>query len=276
MKSLQKKRAAQYIVLIILICMVLLVIFPYIWMLLLSLKSNRELLMTPEHFFPQDPTLSGYQTVIFESPFFYWFRNSAFISVTNTVIIIFTSTLLGYVFAQYEFRGKNVLFMLLISTMMIPAQTTMIPSFLLINSLGFYDSLFALILPAIISPFGVFLSKQYCEEIPKDLLDSARIDGANSFKIYTAIVVPQIRPAIGSLTIFTFLAHWNDYLNPLIYLTSSRKMTLPLAISYFSSNRGTDLSATMAAASLITIPMIIVFILFQKQFVKGISMTGIK
>ena len=133
-----------------------------------------------------------------------------------------------------------------------------------------------MIIPAVVSAFGVYLCRQYCDEIPRELLESARIDGAGHFQVYIHIVIPQIRPAIGSLAIFTFLEIWNDYLNPLLYLSSTNKQTLPLALSFFSSQHQTDLSATMAASALIMIPASIVFIVFQKQFIKGIAMTGMK
>ena len=122
----------------------------------------------------------------------------------------------------------------------------------------------------------MYLCKQYCEEIPRELIESARIDGAGNFRIYWQIVLPQIRPALGALAIFTFLEYWNDYLNPLIYLSSTENMTLPLALSYFSTQHSTNLSATMAAAALIMIPAAIVFIIFQKQFIKGLALTGMK
>lgn len=152
----------------------------------------------------------------------------------------------------------------------------MITTFIIIDEIGLYNSLLALIIPSFVNAFGIYLCKQFCDEIPRELIESAKIDGAGDFLIYRKIVIPQIRPAIGALAIFTFLEYWNDYLNPLIYLSSTDRMTLPLALSYFSTQHSTDLSATMAAASLIMIPAAIVFIAFQKQFIKGISMTGMK
>jgi len=268
-----KSRAIMFAILVI--CSII-VVLPYIWMLANSFKSTKEILTASYELLPKNPTLSGYQKVLFKSPFFSWLANSVIVTGVNTIVVLFTSTLLGYVFAKFEFKGKNFLFNVLMYTMMVPAQVTMITSFLLIDKIGLYDSLLALIIPAIVNAFGVFLCKQHIEEIPKDLLESAKIDGANDFQIYLKIVLPQIRPCIAALAIFTFLQYWNDYLGPLLYLSSADKMTLPLALSYFSSAHTSDVSAIMAAAALIMIPSTIVFLIFQKQFIKGITTTGMK
>jgi ABC-type glycerol-3-phosphate transport system permease component len=260
----------------ILLAASIVVVIPYIWMLSNSFKTTIETLTDPMHIIPQNFTLDGYIKVLTKSPFFHWLGNSVFITCTNTIVILFTSTLVGYLFARFRFRGKDFLFAMLMFTMMVPAQVTMITTFIIIDDIGLYDSVWALIIPSFVNVFGIYLCKQYCEEIPRELIESARIDGAGDFAIYWRIVIPQIRPAIGALAIFTFMEYWNDYLNPLIYLSSTEKMTLPLALSYFSTQHSTDLSATMAASALIMIPAAIVFIIFQKQFIKGMSMTGMK
>ena len=260
----------------ILLAVSIIVVIPYVWMLSNSFKTTIETLTDPMHIIPQDFTLDGYIKVLTKSPFFHWLGNSIFITCTNTLVILFTSTLVGYLFARFRFRGKDFLFAMLMFTMMVPAQVTMITTFIIIDDIGLYNSVWALIIPSFVNVFGIYLCKQYCEEIPRELIESARIDGAGDFAIYWRIVIPQIRPAIGALAIFTFMEYWNDYLNPLIYLSSTEKMTLPLALSYFSTQHSTDLSATMAASALIMIPAAIVFIIFQKQFIKGLSMTGMK
>ena len=260
----------------ILLAVSIIVVIPYIWMLSNSFKTTIETLTDPMHIIPQEFTLDGYIKVLTKSPFFHWLGNSVFITCFNTIVILFTSTLVGYLFARFRFRGRDFLFAMLMFTMMVPAQVTMITTFIIIDDLGLYDSVWALIIPSFVNVFGIYLCKQYCEEIPRELIESARIDGAGDFAIYWRIVIPQIRPAIGALAIFTFMEYWNDYLNPLIYLSSTEKMTLPLALSYFSTQHTTDLSATMAASALIMIPAAVVFIIFQKQFIKGLSMTGMK
>jgi len=268
-----KARAIMFAVLVI--CSII-VVLPYIWMLANSFKSTKEILTASYELLPKKPTTAGYIKVLTKSPFLSWLKNSIIVTGANTIIVIFTSTLLGYIFAKFNFKGKDFLFNVLMYTMMVPAQVTMITSFLLIDSIGLYDNLLALIIPAMVSAFGVYLCKQHIEEIPKDLLESAKIDGANDFQIYWRIVIPQIRPCIAALAIFTFLQYWNDYLGPLLYLSSADKMTLPLALSYFSSAHTSDVSAIMAAAALIMIPSTIVFLIFQKQFIKGITTTGMK
>ena len=267
---------SRVLIFAILLAASIIVVIPYIWMLSNSFKTTIETLTDPMHIIPQHFTLDGYIKVLTKSPFFHWLGNSVFITCFNTIVILFTSTLVGYLFARFRFRGKDFLFAMLMFTMMVPAQVTMITTFIIIDDIGLYDSVWALIIPSFVNVFGIYLCKQYCEEIPRELIESARIDGAGDFAIYWRIVIPQIRPAIGALAIFTFMEYWNDYLNPLIYLSSTEKMTLPLALSYFSTQHTTDLSATMAASALIMIPAAVVFIIFQKQFIKGMSMTGMK
>jgi len=269
-----KKNKIKYLSFIILLFIAIVFIIPYLWMLSNSFKTTKEILINPTNIFPEDFSISGYVKVLSNSPFFSWLKNSLIVTITNTTVVLFTSTLVGFVFAKYQFRGKKILFMILLSTMMIPATTVIIPNFLLINFLNLYDSLGALIIPAFVSAYGIFMCKQFCEDIPDSMIECARLEGASSFYIYFHIILPLLKPAIASLTIFTFLTYWNDYLNPLIMLNKVENMTLPIALSFFASQHATDLSATMAASALIMIPVTIVFVMFQKQFVKGITMTG--
>lgn len=277
MKLKRKKIKPIYIILFIgLFLISLFMILPFFWMLSNSLKSTKEILLDPKHLIPVNFTISGYVKVLTKSPFFYWLRNSLFITITNTTVILLTSTIVGFVFSKFQFRFKKTLFLLVLATMMVPSHTSMIPGFLLINALGLYNTAGALIIPSFVNAFGIFLSKQACDDIPNELIEAARMEGASNWSIYTRIVIPLIRPTIGALTIFTFLNYWNDYLNPLIMINDIKKMTLPLALSYFSSQHTADLSATMAASALIMLPVIAVFLLFQKQFIKGIATTGMK
>ncbi len=280
MSKNKKKRERDFkervIIFFILFAASALVVIPYLWMLSNSFKTSKETITDPNHLIPLEPTLYGYEKVITGSPFFRWLLNSVIVTGVNTAIILFTSTLLGYVFSRYRFKGKQFLFSMLMFTMMVPAQVTMITTFIIIDGIGLYDSILALIIPSFVNAFGIYLCRQFCDEIPRELIECAKVDGAGDFHIYLKIVIPQIRPAIGSLAIFTFLEYWNDYLNPLIYLSSTDRMTLPLALSYFSTQHSTDLSATMAASALIMVPSALMFIVFQKQFIKGISLTGMK
>ena len=272
----KKDRMYRLIMFLILAVMTLIIILPYIWMLSNSFKTTKETLTDPSHLIPVNFTLDGYKSVLFGSPFFKWLGNSLLITCVTAAAVLLTSTMVGYLFSKYRFRGKQFLFMIILATMMVPAQTTMVPSFIIINELGLYDRVWAVIIPACINAFGIYLCKQFCDEIPRELIESAKIDGAGDFKVFFHIVIPQIKPAIGALGIFTFLDSWNDYLHPLLYLASTEKMTLPLALSYFSSQHTSNLSATMAAAALIMVPVGIVFVIFQKQFIMSIALTGMK
>ncbi|MEC0229533.1 carbohydrate ABC transporter permease [Paenibacillus alba] len=251
-------------------------LMPYVWMVLSSLKSNMEIVAGSGGFFPQHPSLDGYRTVLQDTPFMRWLLNSAVTSVVITAVTLFTSALSGYIFAKHQFRGKKLLFILILATMMIPFQVIMIPTYLITAKLGLINHLFAIILPNLVSSYGVFLAKQFIEEIPQDLLDAARIDGAGEFKLMLRIIAPLILPMLSALGIFTFMNSWNNYLWPLIVLNDTSKMTVPLALVYFNGTHMVNYNVVMSAAVLITTPVIIVFLIFQKQFIKGLTMTGMK
>mgnify|MGYP005800756103 FL=1 len=278
MRILKDKKNRKLRIFSFIVLSVLAVFFlaPYFWMLSNSFKSTKEILLHPTNMLPIEFTLSGYEKVLTESPFFSWLGNSLFITIIDTVVVLFTSSIVGLVLSKYKFRLNKVLFYVILITMMMPTAAMMIPNFLLISGLGWYDNIISLIIPMFVSAFGIFLCKQFIDDLPSELFECAMLDNATDFVIYWKIVLPGIRPALGSLTIFTFLTVWNDYQTPLLYLNSTKNMTLPLAMSFFSTQHLNDLSATMAAASLIMIPASIVFIIFQKQFIKGIAMTGMK
>jgi ABC-type glycerol-3-phosphate transport system permease component len=246
---------------------------PYVWMVLLSFKQQKEI-MAANTFLPETWTIQNYIKVFDTVPMANWFVNSVIVACSATVIVLFTSTLVGFVFAKYKFRFKNIIFWFILGTMMVPPQTTMVSSFLLINELGLYDKLPALFIPGMVWGFGIFLCRQFIEDLPDSLCEAALIDGASSFFIYLKIIVPLIRPAMGALGIFTFLMYWNEYMLPLLYINNPQNMTMSLAISFFSTQRTTDVGAIMAAATLVMLPVAIVFLAFQKQFVKSIAMTG--
>ena len=277
MKATRRASQRRAEILIILVMLVVGTIFmmPYIWMILDSFKPMKEIIKG-KSFWPEAFTLKNYNTVISTAPLLAWLKNSVITSVTGTLITLFTSSLAGFVFAKYEFKGKNFLFLFILATMMVPQQATMIPSFLLIQRLGLYDHLTSLILPGMVGGFGIFLCRQFIADIPDDLMDAAQIDGAGDMYIYANLILPLITPAISALAIFTFLEKWNDYLGPLLYLSKTTKMTMPLALSFFSSQHSQDIGAIMAAATIIMLPVTLVFLAFQKQFVEGIAITGMK
>ncbi len=260
----------------ILIFGALLMLFPYIWMLITSLKSNAEILSNKFHFFPQNITFAGYKKVLTEAPFFWWFLNSLIVALVVSGFVLFTSSIAGYIFAKMDFKGKNIFFLIILSTLMLPPQVMLVPRFFIIINLQLKNNLLALILPAIVTGFGIYLCRQFISNLPTSVLEAAKIDGAGNFLIFRKIILPQIMPGLSALFIFTFMASWNDYLSPLIYMDSPRKMTLPLALVFFNGKNVINYNVVMSVAVLIMLPVIIVFLIFQRNFIKGMSMSGLK
>lgn len=266
----------HYIIITFLSVFSVIMMYPMAWMILTSFKSNADIRMNKTRFFPTEWTLEGYEHAFAKAPIPHWFLNSMFVTICITTAVIFTSTLMGFVFAKYTFRAKKALFVLLLATMMVPPQVTMIPRYLMIQKMGLFNTIWALIVPGFVSAFAVYLARQFIMDIPDSLCEAAKMDGAGPLRIYWSVILPNIKPAIGSIGIFTAMMQWNDYLNPLLMLNDMEKMTLPLGLVIFDSQRTADMAATMAAATMIMMPMIMIFILFQKQFIKGMTMSGIK
>jgi multiple sugar transport system permease protein len=249
---------------------------PLLQMIVTSFKTSGEALRVPPTLLPDRPTLDAYRTVLTQAPFGLWFRNSVIVAVSVTALILFTSSLAGYIFAKFQFPGRNLLFTLLLGTLMVPFPVVLIPIYLIVNNLHMLNTLFALIVPSMVSAFGIFLMRQFIAAIPDDLIDAARLDGASEFGIYWQLIRPQLGPAMGALGIFTFLASWNDYLWPLIAINDQDKMTLPLALAFFNSSHATRYDLVMAAAVLIVLPVIAAFLFFQRQFINALVLSGIK
>ena len=250
--------------------------YPMAWMLVTSFKSNADIHKNKAKFFPAEWTVEGYRSAFEKAPIGDWLVNSIVITVVITFAVILTSTLIGYVFAKYEFKFKRSLFLLMLATMMVPPQVTMIPRYLMIQKMHLFNTRWALIVPGLVSAFAIYLARQFITDVPDSLCEAAKMDGAGPLRIYLSVIQPNIKPAIGSIGIFTAMANWNDYLNPLLMLNDIDKMTLPLGLVMFDSQRSVDLAATMAAAAMIMMPMILIFVLFQRQFIKGMTMSGIK
>ena len=276
MKKRSKYKKYHYVIIAFLAVLSAIMMYPMVWMFLTSFKSNAEIRTYRTKVLPVEWTLERYRSAFERAPVAGWFANSMFVTICVTAAVILTSTLIGYVFAKYEFRGKKLLFVLLLATMMVPPQVTMIPRYLMIQKMHLFNTRWALIVPGLVSAFSIYLARQFIGDIPDSLCEAAKIDGAGPIRIYWHVILPNIKPAIGSIGIFTAMMHWNDYLNPLLMLNDMEKMTLPLGLVIFDSQRTSDLSATMAAASMIMIPMIVIFLVFQKQFIKGMTMSGIK
>jgi len=249
---------------------------PLFQMIMTSFKTSGEALRVPPTLLPDRPTLEAYRTVLTQAPFGLWFRNSVLVAVSVTALILFTSSLAGYIFAKFKFPGRDLLFTLLLGTLMVPFPVVLIPIYLIVNNLHLLNTLFALIVPSTVSAFGIFLMRQFIAAIPDDLIDAARLDGASEFGIYWRLIRPQLGPAFGALGIFTFLSSRNDYLWPLIAINDQDKMTLPLALAFFNSSHATRYDLVMAAAVLIVLPVIAAFLFFQRQFINALVLSGMK
>ncbi len=253
-------------------------LLPFLWMVFTSFKTSSEIIRTPPTFFPEKFTLQSYKTILTDPavPLSKFYMNSIFVSGSRVLITLFTSSLAGYIFAKFRFPGKNLYFSLVLATLMIPFPVVMIPVYLILVKLHLINSLWGLIIPSMVDAFGIFLMRQFIESIPSEMLEAARIDGASEFYIYTRIVLPQLGSALAALGIFVFMGTWNDYLWPLIVITDNQKRTLPLLLTWYSSQHVSRYDLSMAASILVLLPVLIVYIIFQRSIVKGMTLTGFK
>lgn len=266
----------KFILHFILIITGIITLAPFIWMLSASFMYDGHANVYPPRFFPDEFTLTQY-TILFERldvgrNFF----NSLFLSATVTFVSLFFNSMAGYAFAKYRFKGKNQLFNLLLSSMIIPAQVTMLPLFLMLKSVGLINTYMAIIIPGMANIFGIFLIRQYVLSIPDSLIESARIDGASDFRIYRSIILPLAMPILVTLAIFTFMGTWNDFLWPLIALIDDSMYTLPVALANLMGEHSKDPELMMAGSVITILPVIIVFLALQKYYIKGIMMGSIK
>ncbi|MBP1992459.1 carbohydrate ABC transporter permease [Paenibacillus eucommiae] len=252
-------------------------IMPLYWMITGSFKIQLSAMSVPPEWFPAMPTLENYKDLFTDKPTLRWLFNSLFTAGCISLGAIITSTMAGYAFGKKQFVGKKFLFWLMLGTMMLPHQVLLIPLFLMITKLDWINSYAGLIVPFLAYPLGVFLVKQYMQSVPNELLEAARIDGANEIRTFTMVVVPMAKPAIGAIGIFSFVAGWNEYLWQLVISDKEHMLTLPVAVSRLSQGLGaTNLGLAMAGATVAFIPMLIFFIVFQRFFVKGISVGALK
>jgi len=256
--------------------MSLIALFPFYWMVVSSIKTNYEIFSTKLNLVPKSFILKNYIDLIQTTNFLRWILNSMIVAISTTALGLFFSIFAGYAFAKYKFFAKNILFLLTFLMMSIPRFVTVIPVFKLISNLGFTNNYLALILPFAVNPFAVFLMRQYIKNIPDDLLDSARIDGCNELQIVIRIIMPVVKPALGAAGIFIFMMSWNDYLFPLILMTKKNMMLFPVGLASLKTLYLVEYGMIMAGSFLSTLPLIIVFLLFQKQFIAGLTEGAIK
>ena len=260
---------------VILVVAALFFLFPLYWIATGSFKDVIEINAREPIWFPQAPTLDNYIR-LFEHPALRWLFNIVFISAAAMVLTCITASLAGYALAKKRFIGRGVLFTIIICAMALPKQVIVIPLLQEMTFLGLYDNIWAVILPTVGWPFGVFLMKQFAETIPTEILEAARVDGAGELRTFMTVVFPMIKPGIGALAIFTFVNTWNDYFLQLVMLNSDANLTLPVGIANLQGEMSTDFGLIMAGAALAAIPIVVVFIAFQKYFTQGIAMGAVK
>ena len=278
MKSARKKKiASKVLVYLILIIIAALMIIPFLWMLSASIKSDREVFqMNPFVFIPENPKWSNYHDIWTRIPLLKFVENTVFLTIVVTFLQLLTSSFAAYSFAKLEFKHKTKLFFAYIATIAMPWQVYMVPQFIMMRKFGLNDKLLAIICLQAFSAFGVFMMKQFYEDIPDELCEATRIDGMSEYMIYAKIMLPLSKPALSTLTIFTFVNTWNDYLGPLIYLKSESKKTIQLGLKMFISQYSSDYGLIMAGSVLSLIPVLLVFLCLQKYFVEGVASTGLK
>jgi multiple sugar transport system permease protein len=254
----------------------LLSIAPFAWMIFGSVKSGAEIRSIPPTFLPQEWTLSNFERILTDPdlPLSTYYMNSLFIAGVNVFATLVTSSILGYIFAKYRFRGRQPLFWYLMAVMTIPPTVTMIPLYLLLSEMKLLNNHWGLIVTALISPFGVFLMRQFMMSVSDDEIEAARLDGASEFRVFWSVVLPSVKPALATIGLITFMSNWNAYLWPLIVLTGNDKRTIPVILTWFSTQHSSQLNLVMAASVLMVIPVLLVFLLAQKWIVAGLTLTG--
>lgn len=276
MNRLLTRGLGRIIFYLVLIVGAFMMLMPFIWMFSTSFKSGTATMVMPPEFIPKNPTLENYRKVIEMFPMLTFLRNSILVSVLTTLGQMVLSAMAAYAFARMQFRGRDKLFLLYLATMMVPAQVTMIPQFVLMKNIGWLDTYQALIIPNMFSVFGTFLLRQGMLGIPKELEEAAFMDGANHYTVFSKVCMPLVKPTLATLGIFTFMQSWNNYLWPLIVVNSRELATLPLGLSLLQGRWATDWNLLMAGSVISVIPILIVYLFAQKYFIQGMTMSGMK
>lgn len=276
MKRRKKLTVGLVIKCLILMVLAVIVVYPFIWMVFTSMKAEAEIVAWPPKLMPEIFVMHAYQDIWERIPFMKYYKNTVLFAGGVTVFSLFFDTMAGYAFARIEFRGKKILFMMVLATLMIPFQVIMIPLFAELYKLGLINSYVGMILPRATNAFGIFMMRQFFISLPKGLEEAARIDGCGEFKTYGWIMVPLCKPAIISLGIFHFMFNWNDLLYPLLLTTSDAMRTLPAGLALFMGTHVVEYAILMAGGCLSLLPIFLAYCCAQKYFVKGIAMTGMK
>jgi multiple sugar transport system permease protein len=272
-----RDRIARAVLYAVLVAGLLAVVGPFLWMLLSSLKPEPEIRQVPATWLPETYTLANYRELFDRLDFPRFFANSALVAILVTAGNLFFCSLLGYALAKLRFPGRRALFLLVLGTLMVPGMVTFVPQFVLVSNMGLVNTYAGLVLPFLAGPFGVFLMRQYLLSIPDDLIEAARVDGAGEFRIFWRVVLPLCRPALATLGILTFLSTWNNFLWPLVVATTEERYTLPVALALYSVGQGRiDFGLLLAGAVVVVLPALVVFLVLQRHFLRGIATTGLK
>lgn len=265
------------VVYLVLAAGLVLMVTPFLWMLLGSLKPDAEIRRVPPTWLPESPSADNYSTLFDRLDFPQYFFNSALVAVAVTLGNLVFASMVGYALAKLEFRGKRIVFALVLGTLMVPGMATFIPQFVLVSNLNLTNTYPGLILPFLVAPFGIFLMRQYMSGLPNDLIAAARVDGAGELRIFAQVILPLCGPALATLAILTFLASWNNFLWPLVVAQTEDKYTLPVALALYSvgQNRA-EYGLLLAGAVVVVVPVLLIFLALQRYFVQGVATTGIK
>lgn len=270
------RRGKNFIIHLILFSGIGITVFPFVWMVLTSFKTTGEAMQIPPTIFPKQFLTTAYVTIVDSLPFFRVYLNTIISTVVTTIAQLLFCSMAGYAFARVEFPFKNIIFIILLSVLMVPGQIFLIPQYLIIQKMGLLDTIPALFIPNLFSAFGTFLLRQFFMSLPKDLEEAAILDGCSRFRIFKDIMLPLVKPGLVSLAIFTSKFAWNDFMWPLIVNTNPKMMTLGPALSTLQGQYTTQYPMQMAGAVMAVIPIIVLFFIFQKQFIEGVAHSGIK
>jgi ABC-type glycerol-3-phosphate transport system permease component len=276
-RAVQRRRSRRWLVVRVVLAAVvcLVMVFP-LWVMVVTAFSGTAVFSQQLELWPQRFTLASFEKVFASWPVGTWFGNSVTVSVITTLLSVIVSVTGGFAFAKLRFRGQTVMFMALLATMMIPVQATLVPSFRIVNAMGLIGTFWAVIIPGAAATFGVFLSRQFMLAIPTELLEAARIDGAGTLRIFWSVVLPLCKPLLAVLTLLSLMAQWNDFLWPLIVLRDPTLYTLPIGLQFLQGQYQTDYGALMAMTLVSVIPLVILFLAFQRFFVQGLATTGLR
>jgi len=273
---MNKQKVYNSIHYVLLIVLALGTLLPVLWVILSSFKPQSELFRVPLTFLPQKWTVQNYISSLQAGNFPVYFSNTVFVAVVSTFITVMVNLMAGYALAKYIFKGRNLIFTIMIATLMIPLQVIMIPIFLQLKNLGMLNSLWGIIIPPAATPTGVFLARQYLVNLPDSLIEAARIDGAKEYSIFFRLILPMSKPIVATIAIFSFMWRWNDYLWPLIVITDNKKQTVQQALANFVGQLQINWSDLLAMTTIAIIPVIVVFLAFQRFFFSGIAAGSVK